>query len=62
MEEFIACVERLLDEPGLRARMGIAARERAAGMAWSAVRAELDALYQQLTGAIPAPDFAAMTP
>jgi glycosyltransferase involved in cell wall biosynthesis len=62
MEAFIACVERLLDEPVLRARMGVAARERAAGMVWSAVRAELDALYLQLTGAVLAPDVAAMTP
>lgn len=62
MADFMACIERLLDEPGLCARMGLAARERATGMDWATVRSGLDTLYRRLAGAIPAPDPIAAVP
>lgn len=56
MDDFMACIKRLLDEPGRRVRMGTAARERAAGTDWATVRSELDALYLRLAGAVPVPE------
>lgn len=54
-DDFVACIERLLAEPSLRASMGAAGRERSAGTSWSTARAELDALYKRLGGNVPAP-------
>jgi glycosyltransferase involved in cell wall biosynthesis len=62
MVDFMACIERLLDEPGRRARMGVAARERAASMDWTTVRSELDALYRQLADAVVVADLAVAVP
>jgi glycosyltransferase involved in cell wall biosynthesis len=56
LDDFMACVERLLDDPEPRRRMGKAARKRAVGMDWATVRVELDALYLRLAGVAPAPD------
>ena len=50
MGEFMAHVERLLDDPMLRARMGEAARTRASTMDWATVRSVLDAMYLRLAG------------
>jgi glycosyltransferase involved in cell wall biosynthesis len=50
MDEFMAHVERLLDDSDLRDRMGAAARARALTMDWATVRSVLDALYLRLAG------------
>ncbi|MGI9252130.1 MAG: glycosyltransferase family 4 protein, partial [Thermomicrobiales bacterium] len=54
MISFTTQIERLLDDPERRARMGVAAREMAAAMDWASVRADLVKHFQAIAASPPA--------
>jgi glycosyltransferase involved in cell wall biosynthesis len=55
-EAFFSRIELLTEDPGLRERMGQAAREFAAGMSWEAVLDSLIELHSRLVGPRPSPN------
>ncbi len=48
--DFGGAVRRMMDEPGERARMGLAAREQACAQGWNGVFGELRGIYQRGLG------------
>jgi glycosyltransferase involved in cell wall biosynthesis len=55
VESFASCIDRLLDDPDLRARMGLNGRERIEnGLSWETSKRSLAAAYQRAVGDAPA--------
>ena len=57
-QAFADAIARLLDDPELRARMGAAARDRAATFTWDRAVDRMAAIYRRVTG----PDAVSATP